>query len=336
MNARGLLLSGNRARALLFAAIAVALFFPDLAGPFDQTVMITFFLWGVLAVCWNLLLGFGGIPAFGNLLFFGIGGYASGYLAIHGLSPWLAMLVGTMLSVVVGLGVGAPTLRLKGIYVALFTFASEELLRNIVLLPDLVPWTGGSLGLQNIPYFPVNHSILYAFNYYFGFAILIVTCFSIYLLLRSRFGLALISLRESELYAESLGVNTYRHKLLAFAVAAFFSGLAGAFYAHYTGAFTAANLSFNLLIQLLVMILIGGLGTQYGPIIGALLLTFLTNYLQASLSGEMAQLRLLAIGLLIPIVLIFSPSGIAGISTKIVRRPRTGTQAASTARTTSP
>jgi len=301
----------RRSQVILLAAIASIVIFPIFDNPFEETVMITFFMWTVLAVSWNLLLGFGGIPAFGNLTFFAVGGYTSAYLGLHGYLPWAAILVGTTFSAIVGLGMGAPTLRLRGIYVALFTFASEELLRNTVLLADLVPWTGGSLGLQGVPHFPIDTRWLSLFNYYFAFGILLLTCGSVFLLLRSRVGLALISVRESELYAESLGVNVYRHKLLAFILSALFSGFVGAFYAHYTGAFTPSNLSFTLLLQILVMILIGGLGTQIGPVVGAFILTFLSEYLRASLAGQVALFRLAVIGLLIPIVLILFPSGLA-------------------------
>lgn len=306
-------------RMIILAAIALVVVFPYFGNPFDRTVMITFFVWAVLAVSWNLLIGYGGIPAFGNLAFFAIGGYTSGYLSIHGYAPWFSILVGTMSSAVLGLIMGAPTLRLRGIYVALFTFAFEELLRNIVLLPELIPWTGGSLGLQTIPYFTIDPSWLQLFNYYVGFGILLLNCGLVYLFLRSRMGLALISLRESELYAESLGVNTYRHKLLAFGLSALFSGLAGGFYAHYTGAFTGSNLSFTLLLQVLVMILIGGLGTQLGPVIGAFMLTFASEYLRAYLMGQLAMIRLVAIGALIPTILILFPSGLMTLGGQLAR-----------------
>ncbi len=272
--------------------------------------MITFFMWAVIAVSWNLLLGYGGIPAFGNLAFFGLGGYTSAYLAIHGFSWWVAMLVGTMFSVGLGLVMAAPTSRLRGIYVALFTFAFEGLLGNVVLLGEMVPWTGGSLGLQGVPHFPIDPSWLDPFNYYSAFGILLASAISIHMLLRSRVGLALMSVRESELYAESLGVNVYRQKLLAFMVSAFFTGLIGSFYGFYTGAFTATGLSFMLLLQMLVMVLVGGLGTQFGPILGAFVVTFGSEYLRASLTGEIALFRLIVIGLLIPIVLIIYPSGL--------------------------
>jgi branched-chain amino acid transport system permease protein len=134
-------------------------------------------------------------------------------------------------------------------------------------------------------------------------------------------GLALISTRESELYAESLGVNVYRHKLYAFTVSALFSGFIGAFYAHWTGAFTPSNLSFTLLLEILVMVLIGGIGTQFGPVIGAFILTFLSQYLRAYLAGQVALFRLAIIGLLIPVVLILLPSGLTSLVGRL-KRPR--------------
>jgi branched-chain amino acid transport system permease protein len=299
--------------AVLLSLLLVVVIFPFFGDPFDVYTMIIFFMWAVIAVSWNLMLGFGGIPSFGNLVFFGVAGYVTGYLAIHGYPIWLAIAVGTTLSVGAGFVMGAPTLRLKGVYVALFTFACEEFVRNVVLEPEMIPWTGGGIGLQGVPRFPVDPSWLGLFHYYLALGILVAASGTIYLLLRSRAGLALMSVRESELYARSLGVNVYRYKLLAFLVGSFFTGLIGSFYVLYTSTVSSSILVFNTLLLILVMVLIGGLGTQFGPILGAFILTFVTEYMRATLLGDTSLFRLVAIGLLIPVVLIFLPSGLVGL-----------------------
>ena len=185
--------------------------------------------------------------------------------------------------------------------------------------------------MQGVPHFPVNLAWLDFFNYYSALGVLLVTYVLLYILLRSRVGLALISVRESEVYAESLGVNVYRHKLLAFGVSAFFTGIIGSFYAFYTGAFTATGLSFTLLLQILVMLLVGGLGSQFGPILGAFVVTFASEYLRATLLGEAALFRLVAIGLLIPVVLIFFPSGLTSFINQFMN-PRNAREAAGSTR----
>ena len=290
----------------LIAFLAIA---PFLLQRYLVHIIIICFIWAVVAMCWNLLLGFSGIAAFGNLLFFGVSAYATAYWSLKwGLSPWIALIVGGLLGILAGLIIGSPTMRLRGIYVALFTFASEELVRNVVIQTELAPWTGGAIGLSNIPTFTIAGEPSITLSYFMGLTIFLMTATVIYRLVTSRFGLAIVSIRESENFAAALGVNIYRHKMLVFIVAACFTGVAGSFYSSYLTGVSDETLSFLVLVNIIFMIVMGGLGSFHGPIIGAFLFVFLNEYLRGLL-----QYRLIIIGALIPLILVFFPRGIAGL-----------------------
>ncbi|MBS7621388.1 branched-chain amino acid ABC transporter permease [Candidatus Bathyarchaeota archaeon] len=292
----------------LAAVLFICIVFPLFASAYNIHLAILCFVWSVIAMNWNLLLGHAGIPSFGNLVFYAVGGYSSAWLAINmGVSPWVGILVGGLLALILGISIAFLTFRLRGVYVALFTFAFQEMLRYIVLLPEATKWTGGPIGLMRVPRFTLANFRSIYLDYYLGFVILLINILVVYKMLNSRIGLAIKAMAQSETYAKTLGVNTFKYKLIIFIIAAFFTGIAGSFSAHYLRAVSDEYLSFMLMVSIIFMILIGGLGTFYGPIFGAFAYTIFSEYLKGVLPGE---IRLLVISVAIIAIVILFPRGI--------------------------
>jgi len=293
----------------------IGIIFPLLSVTYYVHLVILSFLWSIVAVCWNLLLGYSGISSFGNLVFFGVGAYSSAWLTINmGVPPWLGIFIGGLLASFMSILMGALTFRLRGVYVALFTFASQEMLRYIVLLPEATKWTGGPIGLLGVPGFKLSNFNSLYLNYYLAFGILLITILSIHKLLNSRTGLALNAMAQSEIYAKTLGINIFKTRLIVFSIAAFFTGIAGSFFAYYLHVVTDEYLSFTTMVSIIFMILIGGLGTFYGPVAGAFIYTIFSEYLKGILSGA---IRLIVISMAIMIITILFPSGIL----EAIRKP---------------
>ncbi len=274
-------------------------------------LLITCLVYAILVSNWDLVIGYGGLFNFGFFASFGIGAYTSGILGEHlGISPWIGLPAGAIFAALIGLLMGVPCLRLKGIYVCLFTFVFQQVVYFLMLYN---PWglTGGVRGLLVHPFelgsinFGGANKIL---NFYLVLGIFLVSTFFLYKVVKGRVGLAFVSLRDSETYAQSRGVDAYKYNLIAFAISSFFAGLAGAFYVHYQ---QLADLSLVGLTRLsigLCMIVVGGLGTIYGPIVAAFLLTFLLEYL-----NWLGPYRYIIVGVLILLVIIFARGGLAKI-----------------------
>lgn len=293
---------------LAFFSLAI---FPIVSGdPYHIYVMTMFFMWAVVAISWNLLIGYSGVLSFGQLVFFAVGGYTSSWLALNlGVSPWIGMIVGGSFAAITAVIMGLPTLRLKGIYVALFTLAFQEMMRTLALQDIAFPITHCSEGLTDVPPFEILGMSLNSFTripyYYLAFIIFITTFLATYKMIKSHIGLGFIALRDSETYAACVGISAYKYKTLAFMISAFFTGVMGSFYAHYFGVCSTDTLSFAMLVNILIMIVVGGMGTIPGPVFGAFVMTFLSEYLRF-----LELYRLLIIGLLIVLVMILIPSGL--------------------------
>ena len=278
-------------------------------GNYITHLIITFFVWGIVAQCWNLIMGVSGIYSFGQLALFQVGAFTTGVLSFSvGVSPWLSIWVAPVMAVLSSLVIGLPTLRLRGIYVVLLTLAFHELLRNwITTGPQWI--SAGGFGLPLVPRLGFEHvlgpqyeKVLY---YYTGLVLFGLTTYAIWRILNSPIGLAFTALRDSEDYAVSHGVDPFRFKLFLFAFSAFFTGLAGGFSAHYNGSASTSLFDFGVMINLLVMIVLGGWGTFAGPIFGTAALTFLTELLRA-----FDLYRILALGIAMAIIAVAAPQGL--------------------------
>jgi len=284
-------------------ALAMAIFPVVVNDAYLHHLMILSLIFAILVSSWNVLFGFMGVFSFGHQAFFGVGAYVSALLAVKvGLTPWLGCVLGGVGAAATSLVISWPTFRLKGPYVSIVTLAFAEVLR--IICSNWVDLTRGQLGLAVPPLFSGSSRIPY---YYVVFFLLIVTMGVVVGLVRSSFGLAAVAIREAQDAAESLGIDVVKYKRVAFVVTSFLAGAVGGVYAHYIGILTPEVMGLNVIFSMLVMGLFGGIGTLAGPILGAFALTFLAEYLR-----ELASYRFLIYSLIIMMVVLFLPGGLAG------------------------
>ena len=269
--------------------------------------LVIAFTYMMVNQAWNLLLGVAGIWSFAQITIFAIGGYSSGLLALHlGISPWLTMLAGGVVGMVVGVLLGIPAFRVTGIYVALLTFAFNEVVRLLIVTDERNGLTGGAFGLGGLPPF-FDPAAGMAPRYWLALGLLIVVSLVVYRVMHSPLGLAFGALRESRRYAIGRGIDPFRYQLLVFGISSFLTGIAGAFYAHYLSIIQPQIMGLALSTNLVAMIIVGGLGTFVGPIIGTAALVFLTEVLR-----EAEQLRLILLGVILLVIIVAMPDGLAG------------------------
>jgi branched-chain amino acid transport system permease protein len=292
--------------------LVVAIAAPQLiTGAYYQNLAILALLYAIVAANWDLTIGYAGLFNFAHIAFFGLGAYTSGVLTTkYGISPWLGIAAAVGLCVVVGGAVAFPATRLRGIYVALTTFAFTQLVSSLIV--SRTSLTGGSAGLVLIPSITIG-SYDFGFHnagyFYLAEGLLIVSTIFLRVLVRSDFGLSFVAIREFEDYAASRGVPVARQRLLALVISSVFTGAAGAIYAHYLGVASPDIFGFGFVTLFLSMVILGGSGTIYGPIVAAIVLTFFTESRQLAGLGD---LRFMLISVLIVLVLLFARGGIWG------------------------
>ena len=283
-------------------------------NPFYEDLILMIFFWGTLAAAWNLVGGFAGQISLGHTAFFGIGAYTSTLLWLKfGLSPWLGMIAGAGLAILVAIGIGVPCFRLRSHFFALATIAFAEVLRYVASY-----WRGltqGGVGLL-IPFKPGMENFMFRGKIpyaYIALGLMLLIILVSYIIRNSRFGFYLISLREDQDAAETLGVNTSRCKLVALIISVFFTAVVGTFYAQYL-LFIDPDTVFSLplSIELALLAIIGGLGTVIGPVIGAFILIPLDVLLRGYLGGISAGLNFIVYGIVLVVAVIYFPRGVAG------------------------
>jgi branched-chain amino acid transport system permease protein len=307
-------IASHRKPFLLLTVLGVLLLPLLPPNPFYQELVLMIFFWGTLAAAWNLLGGFAGQISLGHAGFFGIGAYTSTILYLtYGISPWLGMLAGAGLSILVTLVIGLPCFRLTSHFFALATIAFAEVLRLLASF-----WRGltnGGVGLL-ISFEPALKNFIFRGKLPYTYIILawmlvllIITAF----LKNSRMGYYLVALREDQNAAESLGVDTLRYKMMTLIISVFFTSIAGSFYAQYF-AFIDPDIVFSshLSIQLALLSIIGGIGTIFGPILGAFFLTPLDVFLRSWLGGVLSGLNFVVYGFVLILAVMFFPQGISG------------------------
>ncbi|MCE2467333.1 MAG: branched-chain amino acid ABC transporter permease [Caldilineaceae bacterium] len=294
--------------------------------PYTGVTHLTLFLGSqvfvlvILASNWNLIGGMTGYVDFGHAVFFGIGAYVMGILVTK--SPLLispewgflqALPVSGAAAAVFALLIGLPTLRLKGPYFSIAMLGTFVAMREIVRV--LRPLTGGGVGL-NLP--PVLNRLG---DYYLMLVLMGLVVSVMWWIRRSEFGQSLIAIREDEIGAEMRGINTTLHKILAFMIAAFFTGVVGGFWA-WQNTFIDPDVVFieTRTVEMVMMSMLGGLGTVWGPPLGAVVI----YVLQTVVWGRLFGIHLLALGILMVLLVLFLPEGILGTSgrgggTSIVR-----------------
>jgi branched-chain amino acid transport system permease protein len=252
----------------------------------------------ILAVSLNLVTGYTGQLSLGHATFIGIGAYAATLLTLQLGFPFLASIIlGAIVAAIFGFVIGVPTLRLKGDYLAIATLGFGEITKNILLNLEI---TGGPMGLRGIPKVT---------NIYIATTALILVIFSLNRIMNSRVGKSFIAIREDELAAEAMGINTAKFKILAFTIGAFYAGIAGGLYAFLFRYINPKDFNFMNSIEILCMVVLGGMGNTYGAILGAFIITVLPELLRV-VSPVIAQYRMVLYGLLLVIMMIVKPQGI--------------------------
>jgi branched-chain amino acid transport system permease protein len=295
----------------LLLALGVLLVCPALVfdSPYLINLGIIALSYAVITSNWDVLFGCAGVWSFGQLGFLGIGLYTTAILTtFYQVSPWLAIVIGCVLSALAGAGIGVVTLRLRGVYLALVTVGFMEIL-TVIIINFFTFSLGTTYRVIDIPPLQIQSMTFDQYNglpyFYTAIGIFLLSTFANRAILKSRIGLAFRAMRDSEARARSLGVNTTNLKLLSFLVSAIFTSMIGSFYAHYysladTDLFSWSSLTINFIIMT-----IGGWGTFYGPMIASMIWVFLDQALE--LTGLWREL---IEGLIVIILLILVPRGI--------------------------
>ena len=313
--------------ALHLTVLAIAIVFPFV---FPSSFMVNF---GVMALfyafigqSWNISGGFAGQLSFGHVAFFGVGAYASTIMQLRfGWSPWLGLPVSALAGAVVGGVIAVLSFRagLKGSYFALITLAFAEVLR---IVTNSVSFTGGGLGLL-IPMKASAANFQFADRSGFYFVILLLATCSVALaewLRRSRFGAQLAAIRENEDSAKALGINVFREKVKVMLLSGAIGGMGGCFFAQYF-LYIDPLVVFGVdkSVEMLLVSMIGGAGTVYGPLVGALLLAFISD--NTRVLTQVQGLSLVLYGTLLVVIIAYLPNGLIDLFKR--RRKPAGGQA---------
>ena len=250
----------------------------------------------MLAVSLNLIVGFTGQLCLGHAGFMSIGAYLSAILTQKAELPFMvSIFIGAIIACIIAALIGYPTLRLTGDYFAITTLAFCEIIRIVIMNIDFI---GGARGLTGIPK-KTNFTIAFIFA--------VITIVIIYNIIHSSQGRAMLSVRENEIAAESMGINAFKYKIMAFVIGAFFAGLAGGLYAHYMGYIQPTAFDFNKSIDYLTFVVFGGMGSLSGSVIATIILTFLPELLRG-----FQNFRMILYPLALIILMIFRPQGLLG------------------------
>jgi branched-chain amino acid transport system permease protein len=302
----------------LIIAIVIGLLIVPFAGVSGYVIRLfaMIFFWIGKTGCWNIISGYTGYIDFGAVGYYGIGSYVTAILMSKGHVPFLvSILISGIVSALIALPIGLPTLRLKGAYFGIATLAFAEAMKQIILEFDKtvgVNFFEGPHGIT-LPIGPQNE-----FFYSIGFVVMIAVIGITYWIRRSKFGYALRAIHEAEHAAELSGVDTLRAKVKAYMISAFFLGLIGGVEAYWL-TYITPHMVFDVLItiQMVVMSLLGGIGTVSGPVVGASFLTIIYELLHR----DFPYTYTIIVGFIVVVVVLLMPKGIVGtLQTKRVKQ----------------
>jgi len=291
------------------AAVALVVLIPLLASDYLVGFVFTTFLFVGMAYGWNLISGYTAYVSFGQVSFFGIGAYTSGWLSTHlGWPVWPSMACAVLLSGLIALAVGFPCLRLSGHYLALATIGF-----GIITQLVLINWkdvTNGSDGMSGIPAPSIGPWTFdrYASYYYVVLVAVLACAYIAWRIKTTRVGRALEAIRENEIAARATGIDATRYKITAFVLAGAYAGLAGSLLAHSIKFISPDSYSFDQSVVFLVMLILGGSSSIGGAILGAVLLTFLPEVLRPLKSSY-----IMVYGAAVIVMIVFRPRGRMGL-----------------------
>jgi branched-chain amino acid transport system permease protein len=297
-------MSLNWKKLLIIGLFDIVFIVPPLVmeiGTAIMNLLIILFIFIILSQSWNLMGGYTGQINLGLAAFFGCGLLVTHYLWKAGVPIYFAVVVGGLSAVVLAGMVGLPTLRLKGAYFAIGTFALAEVCRIVVgnMFARMVKMPGS---------FAVDYSLIP--RYYFGLIIAMITIALVYFIIHSKVGLAMVAVRDDEQAAQVTGVNTFKYKVYALLISSFLAGLAGGVYAFLRLSFHNITAVFSPIwtFEPLMAAIIGGAGTLTGPIIGSVFLVVLSEIFALTLG----EAHLIIFGFLFILVVLFLPQGLMG------------------------
>jgi len=282
----------------VFYAVVQTLISIGIINSYYEITIATICINIILAVSLNLVTGFTGQFSLGHAGFMSIGAYVGAVINMQMNSTGgflIGIIAGAVAAALVGVIIGIPTLRLKGDYLAIATLGMAEIIRVIFLNMEI---TNGAAGLNGIPRYT---------NWLWMFAFTAITIILINNFIKSSPGRACISIREDEIAAEAMGINTTKYKVMAFALGAFFAGIAGALYASYFYFLKPNIFGFQKSIDILVIVVFGGMGSITGSVVAAVLLAIITAFLQ-----QYSELRMIIYALLLVVIMLFRPQGLFG------------------------
>lgn len=273
-------------------------------------IMVFAGIYCLITIGLSLLMGYAGQISIGHAAFFGIGAYVSAILTVrYGLNPWLCMFIGMIIAAVVAILVGAPSLKLKGHYLAMATLAFGIII--YIIFNEEIEWTGGPDGMSGIPglsLFGFEFDSVVSYFYLVWSFVFAAFIFTINII-QSGAGRALRAIHSSEPAASAMGVDISRFKIIVFVYSAILASLAGSLYAHYLNFINPSTFDLFFSIKLLIMIALGGMHNIWGAIIGAGLITFMSyewlHYFE--------ELEVIVYGAILLIITIFFPNGLVGV-----------------------
>jgi branched-chain amino acid transport system permease protein len=313
----------KRLYLLLAAVLVILMLLPLFLDNYALGIFVMIFFWAYVGQSWNVLTGYTGHISLGHALYVGIGAYATTYLSqTFGLTPWLGMILGGMIAVAIALFLGFLGFRfgLRGVYFVIMTIAFAELARLAVShMEALGSFTGIFLDFNPSFYnFQFRGNLPY---YYIALGFVVASLIAVRILEVSKVGRFIVAIREDEEAAQSLGVNTFKYNMIAIAISAFMTSLAGAFYANYIFYLHPNTLfGMSMSIELILRPIIGGLGTLFGPVIGSIILTPLSEISRAYFAkGGLEGLHLILYGVVAILVVLFMPKGIIVYVRRLLR-----------------
>ena len=281
--------------SLIFFAVIQLMISSGTLNPFYQNTLMFIGINIILATSLHLIIGITGQFSIGHAGFLAVGAYASAIMTMKLQMPFfIALMMGGLVAALAGLIIGIPSLRLKGDYLAIATLGFGEIVRIVFLN---IEYVGGASGMQ------VSHLTTWPWV----FASVLITILVIRNFTSSTHGRACISVREDETAADSMGINTTYYKVVAFAIGAFFAGIAGSLYAHNFYIIQPSNFGFLKSFDILIFVVLGGLGSLSGSVLAAILLTVVTTYLQ-----DYPETRMIIYSLVLIIMMIYRPQGLMG------------------------
>jgi branched-chain amino acid transport system permease protein len=292
---------------ILGILFVIALFIPFTVNNFILRFATDILIFAIMASAWNIIGGYTGYASFGNVVFFGIGAYVTALLMnLANMNFFLALVLSGIGGGIFGFIIGLPILRLSGHYFAIATLGVAEAMKALVQNMEI---TEGNSGLY-LPMMDLSVNASYKFFYFTTLGVLVILLLITFLVLRSKLGYGFIAIREDEDAANSMGINTTLFKSISFAITGFFTSLAGSIYAYQQG-FIKPEPVFNVLItvKMIVMAVFGGIGSLFGPLIGAASIEIISEFL----SNYFLVAHTLFFGTIVIVAILFFPKGISDI-----------------------